>query len=259
MKRVLLTILKRLLGLSIVGIFIALAYSSAVKQMEVPSYNEITALTNVSKETSLREAAILSRQSAVKIMSLDPQTLSISGASGTYVTLDNRYFILTVAHGLNPDCAFVRVIPDANDGYEDYVDCQKMIEVNVFSDYAIIEIEKINDLLAVPLLTHIPKNTDWKKSFASLSNLVYTGYPNDIGPLTIQGQVMGYSTEDHVFMHSYGWAGASGSGVFNEEGQLVGHVMAILMGETVHGINVLEDVVVVVPLFKVDWSVVFHR
>ena len=259
MKRVLLTILKRLLGLFIIGIFVALGYFSVMKEMEVPSYDEITALTNVSKETSLRKAGIISRQSAVKIMSLDPQTLSISGASGTYITLDNRYFILTVAHGLNPDCAFVRVVPDVSDGYEDYIDCQKMIEVNVFSDYAIIEVEKINDLSPISLLTHVPKNTDWKKSFASLSNLVYTGYPNDIGPLTIQGQVMGYSTEDHVFMHSYGWAGASGSGVFNEEGQLVGHVMAILMGETVHGINVLEDVVVVIPLFKVDWSVVFHR
>jgi hypothetical protein len=259
MKRVLLTILKRLLGLFIVGIFVALGYFSVMKEMEVPSHDEITALTNVSKETSLRKAGIISRQSAVKIMSLDPQTLSISGASGTYITLDNRYFILTVAHGLNPDCAFVRVVPDVSDGYEDYIDCQKMIEVNVFSDYAIIEVEKINDLSPISLLTHVPKNTDWKKSFASLSNLVYTGYPNDIGPLTIQGQVMGYSTEDHVFMHSYGWAGASGSGVFNEEGQLVGHVMAILMGETVHGINVLEDVVVVIPLFKVDWSVVFHR
>ena len=259
MKRVLLTILKRLLGLFIIGIFVALGYFSVMKEMEVPSYDEITALTNVSKETSLRKAGIISRQSAVKIMSLDPQTLSISGANGTYITLDNRYFILTVAHGLNPDCAFVRVVPDVSDGYEDYIDCQKMIEVNVFSDYAIIEVEKINDLSPISLLTHVPKNTDWKKSFASLSNLVYTGYPNDIGPLTIQGQVMGYSTEDHVFMHSYGWAGASGSGVFNEEGQLVGHVMAILMGETVHGINVLEDVVVVIPLFKVDWSVVFHR
>jgi len=259
MKKTLLTMLKRLLGLSVVGIFVALAYFSALKQMQIPSYDEIASPTNVSTKTSLRKAAIFSRQSAVRIISLNPETLTISGASGTYVTLDNRYFILTVAHGLNPDCAFVRVVPDVSDGYEDYINCQKMIEVNLFSDYAIIEVEKINDLSPVPLLTCVPKNTDWKKSFASLSNLVYTGYPNDIGPVTVQGQVMGYSTEDHVFMHSYGWSGASGSGVFNEEGQLVGHVMAILMGETVHGINVLEDVVVVVPLFKVDWSVVFHR
>jgi len=259
MKKIFQIFVGALWRVAIVGSLAVLAYYSANKQYETPTTGEITALTNVSSASKLKDAAILSRRSAVKIMSLDPQTLSISGASGTYVTLDNRYFILTVAHGLNPDCAFVRVVPDVSDGYEDYINCQKMIEVNLFSDYAIIEVEKINDLSPISLLTHVPKNTDWKKSFASLSNLVYTGYPNDIGPVTVQGQVMGYSTEDHVFMHSYGWSGASGSGVFNEEGQLVGHVMAILIGETVHGINVLEDVVVVVPLFKVDWSVVFHR
>ena len=70
---------------------------------------------------------------------------------------------------------------------------------------------------------------------------------------------MGYSPENHIYMHSYGWAGASGSGIFNTDGQLVGHVMAIIVGETAHGMNVLEDIVVVVPLFKVDWSVVAYR
>ena len=259
MKRALLTMLKRLLGLSVVGIFIALAYSSVMKQMQVPSYDEITALTNVSKETSLRKAGIISRQSAVKVMSLNPETMSISGASGTYVTLDGRYFILTVAHGLNTECDFVRIVLDRGKGYGNHYDCQKMIEVNIFSDYAIIETEKISELSPVHILTQRPKNNDWLQSLAPLTSLVYTGYPNDLGPVTVEGKVMGYSVENHFYMHSYGWAGASGSGVFNTDGQLVGHVMALVIGETAYGISVLEDVVVVVPLFKIDWSVVYHR
>jgi|TARA_R110000744_G_scaffold37555_1_gene85935 hypothetical protein len=134
-----------------------------------------------------------------------------------------------------------------------------MIEVNIFSDYAIIETEKISELSPVHILTQRPKNNDWLQSLAPLTSLVYTGYPNDLGPVTVEGKVMGYSAENHFYMHSYGWAGASGSGVFNTDGQLVGHIMALVIGETAYGISVLEDVVVVVPLFKIDWSVVYHR
>jgi len=259
MKRVLLKILKRLFGLTVVGLFITLAYCSVLRQMETPSYDEIIADTNVSQSSSLKDAAIVSRQSAVKVMSLNPETMNISGASGTYVTLDDRYFILTVAHGLKTDCDFVRIVLDKGMGLENHRECHKIIEVDVFSDYAIIEVEKINDLSPVHILSKRLTRDDWIHTLAPLTNLVYTGYPNDLGPVTIGGKVMGYSVENHIFMHSYGWAGASGSGVFNTDGQLVGHVMAILMGETAHGISVLEDVVVVVPLFKIDWSVVYHR
>jgi hypothetical protein len=245
--------------ISTVGLLLLLAYSAADKQFEVPTTKQIAALDNVNNSSSLYNAALVSRQSAVKVVSLNPEDLSLAAASGTYVTIGDRYFILTVAHGLNSTCEYVRFVAGNTEYDEHYIKCKKIIEINVFTDYAIIEVNKINALSPVLIKNKIPKNNDWKKSFASLSELIYTGHPNNIGIMTVQGRVMGYSEDDHVFMHSYGWEGASGSGVFNHDGQLVGYVMAILIGETIHGINVLEDVVVVVPLFKVDWSVVFHR
>lgn len=259
MKRLILKLLNRLIGLSIIGLLFTLTYSSILKQTEVPPYEEIIADINVFKESSLKRAAIISRESAVKVVSLDPEAMTISAASGTYVTLDGRYFILTVAHGINPDCSFVRIVLDRGMGYDNYYNCEKTIEVNVLSDYAIIEVQKINDLSPVYISTQRPLSDEWLNTLSPLSLLVYTGYPNDLGRVTVEGKVMGYSTSDLIYMHSYGWAGASGSGVFNTDGQLIGHVMAIVIGETVHGVSVLEDVVIVVPLFKVDWSVVFHR
>jgi len=258
MKTVFYKIIGVLWPLTLVGSLVLFTYHSATKQFEVPSREEITALNNVDESSRLKRATLISRQSAVKVVSLAPDNLKVSAGSGTYVTVDNRYFILTMAHGVNPDCEFVRIVVEG-ETEDPYKSCKKIIEINVFTDYAIIEVDKINTLSPVSIMRSVPRNTEWIKSFAPLTSLVYTGHPNNIGALTIEGQVMGYSEDDHIFMHSYGWSGASGSGVFNEDGQLVGYVMAILMGESEHGINVLEDVVVVVPLFKVDWSVVFHR
>ena len=67
---------------------------------------------------------------------------------------------------------------------------------------------------------------------------------------------MGYADGDFVYMHSFAWGGASGSGVFALDGKLVGYLLAIDVGETVHGVDVLEDIVVVVPTFKIDWSLI---
>lgn len=259
MKRFLLKLLKGLIYLIVVGFFGGLTYMSVLKQADLPSYEEIIADINVSDQSLLKKAAVISRESAVKIMSLDPETMTISAASGTYVTIGGRYFILTVAHGINPDCDFVRILLDRGLGYEEHYDCENMIEVNIFSDYAIVEVEQISELSPVHISTQRPMNSEWLDSLAPLAPLVYTGYPNDLGRVTVEGKVMGYSPENHIYMHSYGWAGASGSGIFNTDGQLVGHVMAIIVGETAHGMSVLEDIVVVVPLFKVDWSVIAYR
>ena len=57
-------------------------------------------------------------------------------------------------------------------------------------------------------------------------------------------------------MHSFAWGGASGSGVFGANGEFVGYILAIDIGETSYGIDVLEDIVIVVPAFKIDWATI---
>ena len=55
-------------------------------------------------------------------------------------------------------------------------------------------------------------------------------------------------------MLSYAWQGSSGSGVFDENGKYIGYVVAIDIGKTEHGIQILQNVVLVVPAFNVDWT-----
>ena len=258
MKRFLLKLLKGLIYLIVVGFFGGLTYMSVLKQADLPSYEEIIADINVSDQSLLKKAAVISRESAVKIMSLDPETMTISAASGTYVTIGGRYFILTVAHGINPDCDFVRILLDRGLGYEEHYDCENMIEVNIFSDYAIVEVEQISELSPVHISTQRPMNSEWLDSLAPLAPLVYTGYPNVIGPLTLRGDVVGYGAGETLYIFSHAYGGASGSGVFTQDGKYIGYIVAIDVGQTDWGVDVLENIVLVGPAFNVDWSLVLN-
>ena len=84
--------------------------------------------------------------------------------------------------------------------------------------------------------------------------MFYTGYPNSTGPLTIAGSVVGYALGDFIYLDSFAWGGASGSGVFSSDGKFIGYILAIDIGQTEYGIDVLENIVIVVPAFKIDWG-----
>jgi hypothetical protein len=55
-------------------------------------------------------------------------------------------------------------------------------------------------------------------------------------------------------INSFAWGGSSGSGVFTHDGTLIGYVVALDIGVTEYGVDVLEDVVMVMPIFRVDWA-----
>ncbi len=94
--------------------------------------------------------------------------------------------------------------------------------------------------------------------YTTLNNIVYTGYPNAIGPLTLRGDVVGYNDYEYFYVFSHAYGGASGSGVFTGNGKYIGHIVAIDVGTTELGVDILENIVIVVPAFNVDWSVVLN-
>ena len=92
-----------------------------------------------------------------------------------------------------------------------------------------------------------------KWTISTQTTTFYTRYPNEGGPYTFDGKIVGYKEGEALFVDSYGWSGSSGSGVFSDNGKLIGYVMALEVGETYFGRQVLENFIWVVPLFKVDW------
>jgi hypothetical protein len=136
---------------------------------------------------------------------------------------------------------------------DELYDCVKIIEKNDAIDYAVIQVEPIPTRVAVKLPRDLPRNQQWKQAFSLHSKVIYTGYPNNIGPLSIGGHVTGANGTNFIYLDSYAWEGSSGAGVFDSKGRFVGYVIAIDVGATEFGVQVLNNVVLVVPSFKIDW------
>ena len=201
------------------------------------------------RSVSYKKAVKKSRDSAVRIISIDSVEGHVSTFSGTYVKSYGSYFVITVAHGLAGPCEFTKVVYA-----QELYDCVKIIEKNDVIDYAVIQVEPIPTRIAVKLPRDLPKNQQWKHAFSLHSKVIYTGYPNNIGPLSIGGHVTGANGTNFIYLDSYAWEGSSGSGVFDSKGRFIGYVIAIDVGATEFGVQVLNNVVLVVPSFKIDWT-----
>ena len=229
-----------------------------VETHRVPSSSDIRGemAPSTAYAVSEKKAIKKSTQSAVRILSWGSKVGEVSVSSGTYFEHYGKYYVITVQHGLlSPTCDLVQV---ESDGI--LTSCHQVVIADPDTDYALLEIESIVN--RTPL--KFPKDfvrtyRGWKKSISLLHPLIYTGYPNTIGPVTLAGKIMGVSPEEFVYLNSYAWAGSSGSGVFNMQGKFVGYIVAIDVGHTEYGYDVLENVILVVPHYQIDWSPILRR
>ena len=224
---------------------------STIKSSRLSEPEEIQSLNNITdRETaSFTNAIKKSRNSTVNVMSMSHEGI-IRSSTGTYIRLDNDYYILTVGHGIHAEsgCETLRIIVDPV-----LYECLELSVLNNVQDYAIIKIEEISERTPVVIPRDTPRNSMWDENLSIQSRVIYSGFPNSSGLLTIDGRIVGFNDDENFFIHSYAWPGASGSGVFNENGKLIGYIMAISLGFTEYGISVLEDIVIIVPLYKIDW------
>ena len=225
------------------------AYSSMIdntSRLHTPDVNDVT-FSNY-HSVSYQKAVKKSRNSAVRLISIEAQTGMVSTFSGTYIESYGSHFVVTVAHGLVGPCEFTKVVYDEN-----LHDCIKVIEINEPQDYAVIQVEEIASRTPIKIPRDLPKNKQWNHAFGLLNEVVYTGYPNNIGPLSVGGSVAGANGTQFIYVDSYAWEGSSGAGVFDSRGKFIGYVIAIDVGATEFGVQVLNNVVLVVPSFKIDW------
>ena len=80
--------------------------------------------------------------------------------------------------------------------------------------------------------------------------IVYSGYPGGHSLLTIKGTIAGYEEyqdDTFILLHSYGWFGCSGSGVYDERGRFVGVLWGIDLARSPYGVQLIEDIIWVTP------------
>jgi len=245
-------VLVMLLGFAVsMGIFISVSENS-----RMPTSSEMSALDNISNDLSSAEHRVveLSRHSILQVLTTSEKRSGFSKMSGTYITHGDRFYVITAAHGVHGECEYFFVAT----GDENIYDCIRYILIDQAVDYAIIEIEEIPERQPVKLADVRPSNREWRQETAVLNETFYTGFPNGLGPLTFRGSVAGMSDENYILLHSYAWPGSSGSGVFSYDGNLIGIIIALNVGWTGAGYDVLEDLVIVTPLFMIDWDAAYE-
>jgi len=243
----------QMLSVMIVAFGISLGIHISISEsLRAPTGTELRSLDNISNDLSQKERSAVerSRHSILQVLSGYENDDGFAKMSGTYVTHHDRFYVITAAHGVVGPCDRFFVATDANSVY----DCIQYVVIDHRVDYAIIEIEEVGRRKALKLKDITPSNREWKQEMSVLNEAFYTGYPNGIGPLTFRGSVAGTSEENYLYLHSYAWPGSSGSGVFSYDGNLIGILIALNVGFAGAGYDVLEDLVIVTPLFMIDWD-----
>jgi len=177
-----------------------------------------------------------SRNAAVEIKSFDEAGNKISG-SGAYVVYKRQHYILTAAH-------VVVGSPTAMIVGDKEVIIGDVVFADAYSDVALVSIAGMINKDPIKWRTSGRKNIG--------DEIIYSGYPNAMGLLTIKGYIAGYDSFMTV-IHSYVWRGASGSLVLDEQGKIVGIISSVAIGTDVTGFPaIIEDVGLVVPVYAVE-------
>lgn len=231
-------------------------YGKIVTQgVPLKSEQNIVAPISDHRYISNKKSITRSRTSSVRVLSIDINEGMVATSSATYFKYKELYFVLTTSHGLVGGCETIQIEVDG-----ELYDCLEEIAVDPIRDYAILKTEKIDSRKPIKYPVNVSNTlSEWKKTLTILNHVVYTGYPNSIGPLTIQGSIMGFDPSGIMYIQSYAWSGSSGSGVFDQSGNLIGYILAIDVGQTEYGTAILENVMLVVPIYEVDWSVITKK
>ena len=185
----------------------------------------------------------ISRNAAVRVQ-LDYGWTMIQG-SGTYFKWKGERMVVTAAHlfafggdRVLESEAFITTPQEKVLGKLVYID--KQVDIAVF---------------AVPSLpSRRAASFHRADGYEIGETAIYSGFPGPNKLLTFDGTLSGEGYGTDIAMHSFAWPGSSGSGVFNEKGEFVGVVVAIMVGGGPGGPQLIGSVVYVAPSALIDSS-----
>jgi S1-C subfamily serine protease len=197
--------MKRLFALALVALSMACRGTYDKSEVSIPSAEEMVYYLQV-PEAKSRESVI-----SIDVMTSNG---SVGSGSGAYVRYRGQDVIITAAHVVE-DAVVVLISAHGQ------VAEATVALVDAGRDFAILRVPKLEHVK--PIRFTAPSTT----SFAIGEQLLYTGFPNRFGPLTIKGSIAAFYGADTIIMQSYAWSGASGSLVLDKSGNVVGILTAI--------------------------------
>jgi len=207
---------------------------------------ESTELINSSSISSMGVQDVASiRGSERRVRGAAVKVISGGGhGSGTYVRYRGFHLILTAAHVTQGSIGDSYEIQSGSD--------LSAVGRLVYQDDDI----DVAAILVEPIEGQDPMRYKPLEISADVgTTTLYSGYPSDLNLMSIRGTVAGYEwtvpNGPVVMLHTYGWFGCSGSGVYDDRGRLVG----ILWGVSVERAfvpQVIEDIIWVTPAHMID-------
>ncbi len=180
------------------------------------------------------------RNAAVKILHVDGSRRG----SGVYMRYEGHTIVLTAAHVIDGGPPYVFV---ENESGEQTVGAVINFELSSSQDFAVIVLQsELQHSTAMPLKLR----DNYREAVGE--QVVYSGSPGHHDLLTIYGNVAGIAPNQNLILHSYAWMGASGSGVFDHRGNLIGILRAIDVNSGVIAPQLTEDIVWIAPINNSD-------
>jgi len=233
-------------ALSIIfAVVLGVSLTTLILVCHAPEYPHTNQLISNNYDLNQKKAIRNSVNSSVGIVYINHANESVSSFSGTYFTFGGKHYVLTTAHGIFGQCENIVAFH-----FEETARCVRYAKFDHERDYVIFEIEGMSTRTPIKIphaLATLAKN------YNILDKTYYTGYPNRVGPTTWTGNISGFDG-DYLIIQSYAWPGSSGSGVFDEKGKLIGIIVAIDVGQSEYGYQVLNNSLIVVPIWHVDFD-----
>jgi S1-C subfamily serine protease len=161
--------------------------------------------------------------------------------SGTVVAYKDMQLVITAQH-VTPKP--IGTMYEVERGFEKHLGI--VIYSNPFQDLAVLYLPKkfksVEPMKFKPRL-QLPEVGE---------ELAYSGFPSDHQIISVRGRVAGYERPPlmgmQIMLHTYGWFGSSGSGVFDSKGNLVGIIWGIDVERKYEATHVIEDIMWVTPI-----------
>ena len=160
-----------------------------------------------------------------------------SYGSGSYVLFNDEFVVLTAAHVVDNGELYI-----VQNGFESV--SGNVIYKDDVNDIAFLKVQQMKSRTALKYKLNSREDLVGQ-------TLIYAGYPNSVDLFLFFGNVAGYR-DDVIMMHSYAWMGASGSVVLDMSGKIVGVLNAIDVGFGPGGLQLVEDMVWVANIHKVN-------
>lgn len=159
--------------------------------------------------------------------------------SGSYVKWKGHHLVFTAYHVIKGWEGAVPVLERDND-----LLMTKVVYKDEANDLAVL-------LLPTPMETRKPLRLKLGSDKVG-TRVIYTANPNFNDLVSLEGRIVAQAQGERLYMHGFGWFGASGSGIFDRQGRLMGILTALDLGSFGGEKTPLEDLVVVTPVSLID-------